>query len=323
MICDDIRREMLDRDWDRATLGTASRVISHLDDCPACRQALEQYDTLRQLLHVAQEVPRSVGRDWAGRDWARAFPEVPKPAPRRLAWAMVMAASLVAGIAGWGMYLHDRTAADRPERLADKPSALPKDADRPGPSPLASGSAEQGAVPLTVSACGPSIEFTPEEVTRGVAVFNTVYETFGGRTSWVAIGGHSADMGLMPTAAETRRVILLRLVMSRNERRVSSTDLVVVPGQIATLDVPAESNQVLHYSITTTADADRRLVLWAEVREPGAANKTLAALATTLNPVPGQVVAAGHLATSSGSYNLDVPFSEQNFSEQTLSKATP
>ncbi len=114
MICDDIRREMLDRDWDRATLGTASRVISHLDDCPACRQALEQYDTLRQLLHVAQEVPRSVRRDWAGRDWARAFPEVPKPAPRRLAWAMVMAASLVAGIAGWGMYLHDRTAADRP-----------------------------------------------------------------------------------------------------------------------------------------------------------------------------------------------------------------
>ena len=42
--------------------------------------------------------------------------------------------------------------------------------------------------------------------------------------------------------------------------------------------------------------------------------ETLAALATSLRPLPGQVLSAGRLVTASGGYNLEISFQEKDLS---------
>ena len=58
--------------------------------------------------------------------------------------------------------------------------------------------------------------------------------------------------------------------------------------------------------------------VWAEVRSNRNDGETLAALATTVKPVSGEVFNAGRLVTADGSYNLDVSFDEKEFTRKPL-----
>ncbi len=91
---------------------------------------------------------------------------------------------------------------------------------------------------------------------------------------------------------------------------VSRSDLVIVPGEGADLMVPIESGQKLRYHIGTTPEPPTRLSLWAELQSSAGAGRTLAALATDLPVQPGQVLGAGEMVTTSGSYALKIAFAQ-------------
>jgi len=295
--CNEIRQQFLAHDWDTSTLDEAARIAEHLRHCAVCRLAVNDFDQLRHLLRPSEPMP-DLPADNLNR------PAVLLEArPRRdrrsdWPWAAALAASLVIGLSGWAMYLH----APQPSLQAARPQSESKGEPRSNSHEPRPAAAQQ------------AVQWTRADIERDVQVFNNVSETFQGRTSWVAMGDRAADLGLMPAAGRDRKVLLLRLVMSQGEEPRSTTDLVIVPGQDASLDVPFESGQVLRYHIATTAGAGRRLSLWAEVRTPNGNGETLAALATQLKPVPGQSLSAGRLVTFSGGYNLEICFQENQLS---------
>jgi hypothetical protein len=310
MKCSEIRQQYLARDWDRSALDEALRIDEHLRQCPGCREAEAEYEELRKVLRVPGPMPDFPGVGWKNPPLLAP----PGPSPERnlrWRWPAAVAASLAAGILGWAMYLgglHGAGEVARPQPASEDASIATTQDDgrkaqelRPVPP-----DANDGTPPFSP----PPIQWTRADVDRQVQVFAHVSETFQGRTSWVATGDNAAELGLMPTAGHQRKVLLLRLVMSQGEQARSKTDLVILPGQDASLDVPFEAGQVLRYHIATTAALDRRLSLWAEVRTPNGSGETLAALATQFNPVPGQSLNAGRLVTVSGGYNLEISFQE-------------
>jgi hypothetical protein len=293
MSCDHIRRSFLDHDWDEAALHEAVAMAEHLARCEACREAVGQYDTLRQLLHVSETVPELDDLSATAKPHCSSGVRLQRIA--RWAGSAMIAASLLIAIAGWSMYFG---AVYRTDEIVLTPTPQSR-----SPMPNA-------------NSASPSIRLTEADMTHNAAVFQTVSETFEGRTGWVAIAGQSADLGLLDAPPpRSGKVLLLRIVVSRNGSQISNTDLMVLPGQTASLDVPFESGQILHYTVATSAGADQRLAIWAEVRMPGEAAETLASLATTRKPVPGRAFSAGRLVTSYGGYDLEIVFSERNLGE--------
>jgi len=192
------------------------------------------------------------------------------------------------------------------------PAAAPEVAQPQAPSAGEPVHGTEDPRPVHPPAYEQAVRWTKADVERDVQVFSNVSAAFQGRTSWVAVGDQAAELGLMPAAGRGHKVLLLRLVVTQGEQPRSKIDLVIVPGQDASLDVPFEAGQVLGYHIATTAGPSRRLSLWAELRTPRGGGDTLAALATQLQPVPGQSLSAGRMVTSSGGYNLEISCQEKD-----------
>lgn len=334
MHCVDIQREILDRDWDNSALDSASAIMEHLQqevidfgwdwagwnkavevsahvkECPECEKALLHFDHLRHLLRmpeapgdhrhvllspsVASEEENSTGHSEqfastyrAG--WGNIL------AGRNVA-ALVLTASVVLAVAGWGMYFFY--------------SAVNQNSTGHAPS-IASQSPTNEKPSAGLDA---RLRLTTKDVARGMSIFSNVSEAFGGRVSWVAVDNHNADLGLMSADGKQNDAVLLRLVVSSDDRDVSSTDVVIIPGKEASIDVPFESGQVLHYTIMVSPDANRQLSIWTELRTPGEGSSTLAALATTLKLTPHRVLKAGRMVTASGNYGVDVLFAEKETS---------
>ena len=292
--CNAIQQKFLDRDWDQAALDDAAAILRHLEQCEECRTAIGQFEQLRGLLRISPPAPEPPAPLAMRPEFLRRIGRL-KTAERVARWAM-MAVSLALGIlfATLNFYLLH----PRPQTASPAPAATANLADSHQAAP-----------------------WTRADITREVQLFENVSEAFDGRTGWVAVGARDGELGLMSAPAPARKqgkLLLLRLAMSQGQQEKSRTDLVIVPGQGANLDVPLGPGQVLHYNIATPECKDRRLSVWAEVRSNRNDGETLAALATTVKPVSGEVFSAGRLVTADGSYNLDVSFDEKDYS-----KATP
>jgi hypothetical protein len=291
--CHDMQRKFLDHDWDQAALRDAAAIAAHLEQCGECRTAIAEFEQLRGLLRVPSRAPEPPAAAALRPEFLRQVRRL-KAAERVARWAM-MALGLGLGIFCSTLHfylLHPSllAAAPRPVAAGPAPSSATGLADSPRVAP-----------------------WTGADIRREVQLFENVSETFDGCTSWVAVGDRGSDLGLMPApAGKPGKLLLLRLAMSQGQAEKSRTDLVIVPGQGADLDVPFGAGQVLHYNIAAPGSKDRRLSLWAEVRSRPDNGETLAALATSLKPVSGQVFSAGRLVTAAGSYNLDVSFDEND-----------
>jgi hypothetical protein len=215
-----------------------------------------------------------------------------------MSWAVALAALLLLAASGWTLYL-----------------AHP--GNRPGGVVQSRNSGERrepGARAPVEPVVPADLRWTPADVDRGVAVFTQVSQSFDGRAGWVAVGDRASDVGLIDgPSAPPPRVLLVRLLMSQGGQSPSKTDLVIVPGQEVSVELPFQAGEVLRYRLKTTTGANSRLTLAAEVRSLDR-GETLAALATQLQPQPGQTLSAGRLLSQSGSYNLDVSFSETTLS---------
>jgi hypothetical protein len=282
MACETTRELLLGLDWNAADRGRVLQALRHLEQCEACRAAVEDFDRLRAAMKPAAPAAEPMG-GWGAFERRIANSLVTH---RSRAWWMpgALAASLLLAVVGWTLYLQHAA----PTGASGDRSVTASSDRRPGP-----------------------IRFSEREIAERVQVFRGVSEVFDGQTSWVLVGDQEPELGLAPAAlAPQRRVLLLRLTVSRDGDVLSQADLVIVPGQTAQLRVPFEHGQELHYRVGTSSEQPTRLSLWVDVRSGEGVGKTLAALATELRVEPGEVFAAGQFVTASGGYEVTAAFSE-------------
>ncbi len=291
MSCEQIQRIILDYDWDRAALDRAATVLAHLDACPACREALNEYDALRCMLRLPESIPEpdedELRRPLDGVSARRA-------SRRQIhALAVALAVAVLAAAGGWVLYFQSR-------HLALNHAAPPTRRAPDAPTPT--------------FPC-----LTGTEVNRRTELFRTVSETFGGRTGWVAVTDDAADLGLMPESmASNGKVFLLRIVLFDESKPIASTDLVIRPGQAARLEVGLPSGRFLHYQVATTDAPEPCVSVWAEVRQAGVAGQTLAALAASIRPVSGKAIDVGRMVSTLGIYNLELSFQQEDLTQVAL-----
>lgn len=288
MECSKTREILLAHGWTEAALRDARAVAEHVTACDACRTALADYDLLRTTLgkdeisYDSELVPAPSG-PWSA-----------PPSARRLsAWrvGLATAAGVALAVSGWGLrgaMRHENTA------IATSPTQS-----------LSGGTGRPGLI-----VAPPGVMFSAEEVRTNAQVFAGVSEAFDGRAGWVALSAKRSDVGLTTgPIAPPRRLLLLRLTMSRDGQVASRSDVSIVPGQSASLTVSLGGDQQVEYQIATPTEP-ARLSLWVEVKSPREPGQMLGALATSLPVAPGRVVEAGELVTSMGAYELRVGISQ-------------
>ena len=160
-----------------------------------------------------------------------------------------------------------------------------------------------------------SPHFEPHEISQAVSAFDEVSKVFDGRASWMLVSHDSSDVGVASYPIDSgRKVLMLRLTVTRGGQIASDADLLVIPGQTGKLTVPIKAASRCGYRIGTSADEPTRLTVWLEVATPHG-GEALGALSTNLNLDPGQKVTAGQLATTAGEYELKIAFSRATLPE--------
>ncbi len=300
LTCDAIQTALLETDWDQGQRDRFARILAHAADCPACRKALADYDRLRATIGMPSESAEpALGWDAFQHRLADYLEETAaqtaawQPRPRILPFLRIaaLAASVALAAIGWGLYA--RSAGSRP---------------------VATVSGMTTETPTNPSSA--NLRFTDQEIAQQVRAFDQVSASFDERASWMLTGEHTSDVGLAPAPLTMRtRLLLLRLTVLKNDAIVSNADLVVVAGQTAELTVPITSGHNLRYHIGTTAGDNPRLSLWAELLKLNQPSEALAAIATSLQARPGDVLNAGQMVTSAGEYQIKIAFSRASSAE--------
>jgi hypothetical protein len=305
-----VKQALLDYGWDAAERQRIAEVLRFLKQDAQCQAAVADYDRIRAALRsgeteteagvtggTREAEPIGGWEAFAGRMQQAADRAELRSARRLRPWLRVtgMAAALLAAL-GLGWWLRP-VGAGWPGSTSSKP-----------------------AVTVPAAAAAASLAFAPQEIRQNVSAFRQVADVFDQRASWMLVADRTSDVGLGrdPTQPEDR-LLLLRLTVCKGEQVVSRSDLVIVPGEGADLTVPLDSGQKLRYHIGTTAWSPQaaampppptRLSLWAELQSSPGTGRTLAALATDLPVQPGQVLGAGEMVTTSGSYALKIAFAQ-------------
>lgn len=103
--CDEVRRDILDWGWGAARRRQIAACLSHLEHCTACQSAVGDYDTLQARFQEDPPFEAGPTAGWASFEdrLVRQITSAHRRAPIR--WMPVaMAASLVLGAVGWGMF---------------------------------------------------------------------------------------------------------------------------------------------------------------------------------------------------------------------------
>jgi hypothetical protein len=305
MHCDDVRTILLDYGWDADERHRAMLVLRHMETCDACRAAFADFDALRGALRSDGPAADAEGGAAPPHGWD-AFIEklATAPAPRSLRLrprpsggrAAALAACIV--LAACAFQFGRRTASGPPVVHVPPPA-------RPATTSGGGGDDGSRAEDTFLASLTPSAT----DAARQADAFERVSEVFDHKASWLMTsGGGASDVGLATESAPAgRSLLMLRLAVLHGGALASEADVVIVPGQSATLTLPTNDGGVLKYRIGTSAGEPTALTLWLEVRPPHG-GEALAALATNLLVRPGARVAAGELATTAGKYELKVGF---------------
>jgi hypothetical protein len=286
MDCNQIRQDVLHRDWTAADLQAARAMLAHLDACADCRRAIGEYDQLRETLdgHEQNADPAPAG-GWAAFE-GRLTAQMKSPA-RHTWWRIsaAMAAGVALLLAGYGL------------------ATMARDASGSGLGTGSGGSV--AAQPL------PEVRFTEQDASAHAAAFRQVTDVFGGRAQWVMVSDRASDVGVAQRSlGPTRDIFLVRLALTHDGRPAATSDVAIIPGQSADLRVPLEGGQSVRYRIGTTDAAQSRLAIWAELTGANGEAEPIAALTTQLKVAPGQSTRAGEMNTVSGPYRLSVAFAQ-------------
>lgn len=309
MHCDEVRIILLDYGWNADERRRATLLLRHLEGCDACRAAVADYDVLRAALHSAGAGAAADAAE-PSRGW-HAFLErmVParadhglrlRPRPsggRAVALAACVVFSLVAFQLG--------------RKSAPPPVALVPALPAPSTSSTNTGGGDARRAEDTFLA---SLSPSTADAARQATAFDQLSDIFDRKASWLMTSsGGASDVGLAPDAVPAgHRLLMVRLTLLHGGAVASNADVVIVPGQSADLSLPMADGRSLKYHVGTSAGEPTELTLWLEVQAARGAGgrETLAALATNLRVRPGERVAAGELATTSGKYELKVGFTQ-------------
>lgn len=279
MNCDTSRQLLLEFDWDEAGRRRVEAALAHLEECASCRSAMSDYDLVRASLR-SRDVEAKPPGGWAAFENRLAKAAAP-PRPRSRLMPAALAASLLIAFTGWAMYLQVGGVSSKPT----------------------SGTQRGGGLAV----------LSAEEVGEQVQVFDQVASLFDHRLGWVLIGGQASDMGLDADRTNgSGQLLVLRLAASRGRDLCSKADLVIVPGQSASLTVPSAKGPTLRYQIATSKSDPTRLQVWVEAEQPEGAGAVQASLATDLNLEAGRVTSLGQMVTPGGRYDVNVTLAKAN-----------
>lgn len=283
MSCDDFKETLLDFDWDEATRKRAAALLDHLASCPECRAAAQDFERLRGSLAAPGSDAEPIN-GWS--DFERqlnACSKVARPSPWRLP-LMALAASLI--IAAVIIHYCRTLVPRQPVSVA--------------------------AVKAASGPAGDKASLLPQKIQFDLQAFDQVSRYFDGHASWMLVSDGASDVGTTgDTIMESRKVLLLRLTLTQGRAVTSDADLLVVPGQTANLIVPVKGGQSLHYRIGTSAEEPTHLSLWLEIQE-SQTGRSIASLSTHLQLEPGQGFRVGQLASSAGTYALQIGFERED-----------
>jgi hypothetical protein len=268
--CKDMQRTFVTLEMTQAQCREAHRLVEHWNECSRCRQVVEAYEAVGRMLAVQEEEAASPRGGWEALE-GRLAETARRRGRRRHFPSMVGIAAAAALLVSAGvLFLTPRRAAEAPDDAA----AL-----------LAPRGADQTDASLTQA-------------------FATVSSVFEGRATWVMISDKTSDMGLTDGAHGGTKLLLLRLVTSREGQQGSSMCLAMVPGSTARVSVPSAAGETLEYTIVTSAAEPERVRVAMTVDAAGAKPSGDASITTTLTLPFGKSVHVGQVATSSGPVKL-------------------
>ncbi|HWE03634.1 MAG TPA: hypothetical protein VG326_14610 [Tepidisphaeraceae bacterium] len=287
MSCEVYRQFALDQNWDQDTRRRAAQTLQHLESCPECQRAVQDYDRLRQTLgsFAAQADPpagwdrftppsRSPSHQ---SDRAALEPPISRfPSRWRVAWTGIAAALFLAASVAFEM---------------GQASARPTSNIRAGASVL-------------------DHAFSPRDLPQReeLSDFGQIRNSSNGLAGWMIAEKSTSEMGLSDGAHPPgRQALILRLALTNGPELTSSADLLIVPGQTANFKIPGHYGPDLRYRITTSAIDPSQFSLALDLTAPAVA-EPLAALATSLRMQSGERLTAGRLVTAYGEYELNVSF---------------
>ena len=287
--CEQICEFLLQCDWPEGDVQRALEAISHLQSCPQCAAVAADFSQLQRAL--SNEKPGAPSGGWSAFEQRLIEKTVHHARPHHRG-RMAIAASLLIAAGGYGL-----------GRWANRP-----------PVPLV-------AVESTVSGQSSNGTLSQADVDCRVKAFHEISGVFENRAAWLLVGDNTSDMGLSNSTIEsTHQVYLLRLTMLKSKKVVSSADLVILPGQSASLVVPTDEQESLGYQIRTSIDQPTSLMISARLMTPAGA-EPLAAIETTLQVKPGEKLSAGNMVTTTGEYELQIAFGRSQLGQSELPRS--
>lgn len=268
---ENVKHALLHYGWNAEQRRHVAEVLDALEQSAECREAAAEYDRIRKGLTVNPDgvEPRGGWQAFEDRVCAVGISSKSWPWLRLISVAALFLAAVWLG------------------RLTASRNQAPH-------GPLG-GTAPSG------------LEFTAEEVIENLTAFKQIVRMFDGRASWLMVSDEASDLGLAADpGSSSADPLMIRLAIVDDQGIRSSTDLIIIPGQDASLIVPFEGDRQLQYHISTTADDERRLTVWFEVFRPHETREMEAALAVVLSIRPGEMRSAGCVVTPSGDYGLNV-----------------
>jgi hypothetical protein len=284
--CELVRAYFLECDWPEGGPQRAADMMAHLQTCPGCAAAAAEFSRMTAALQ--NDNPGAPSGGWS------AFEQrlIDKAVHRRQAtpWPwMAMAASVLIAVSAYSL-----------GRWTTGPAA--STVPLAGMQGSETGHAMIGAMSQT-------------DIDRHVKAFDEISGVFEHRAAWLLVGDNTSDMGVSNRAIEhEHQVLLLRLTMLRSKKLISTADLVILPGQAASLTVPADDNASLRYRIRTSDDQPTRLMISTQLLTPKG-SEVLGALETTLQVEPGQKLSAGNMVTTAGDYELQIAFGRSDMKQ--------
>ena len=270
------KQALLEFGGDAAERRRVAEIIRRLDEDGELRAAAAEYDRIRAALR-----PRTPFTSPEG-GWDAYHERLLSGVRRRPKWlrfrrVAAVAASLMVG-AALGRY-------------ALPPAAQPDSADAPVQTPR--------------------LAFTAEEIARYVSTFDELAQVFDQRARWVLVTEDNSDLGLgAPLSRGSSRLLLVRLVMSDAGGIVSTADLIIIPGETASVGVPLNEQRRLQYHVATSAGDPSRITLWVELEDLEDSGETLASLGSDLRLESGHELDAGGIIAPEGRYQLRVGFAQ-------------
>ena len=293
---------LLDEDWNLQRLERAAYLLEQLGETPGAAEAFADIDRIREVLSLDDEAGngldshtwiRPLNKGASSGGWLGRF---------GLSRGMLAAALLMIAATGWVVALWPATRGTGGGGvLITQPSEFEPNPIEPVDTPRYDASL---------------VALSGNAVADQLALYRSVSEVFDDRVEWVATSDGNADLGiadrLLPAVDDlSPRLVMVRLVLSREGDRIADTTVAVVSGQSADVELAIDDAKKIRYRIAATDQQPTELALHAEILLSNGIQRTLAGVTTSLVPTPGGATPAGRMVTTDGVYELDLGFAEE------------